>query len=58
MMRPVRLALAAGLVAVLGAPAARAEGGTQTARPRVIVVDAVDLPESLADIRANLRGTL
>lgn len=58
MMRPVRLALAAGLVAVLGAPAARAEGVTQTARPRVIVVDAVDLPESLADIRANLRGTL
>ncbi|HXU61817.1 MAG TPA: hypothetical protein VN962_08965 [Polyangia bacterium] len=58
MMRPLRLAFAAGLVAVLGAPAARAEAGAPTPRPRVIVVDAVDLPDSLADIRANLRGTL
>jgi hypothetical protein len=45
------------LVVALAAPAARAEG-TQIARPKVIVVDAVDLPDSLADIRANLRGTL
>lgn len=50
--------MAAGLLAVLTAPAARAQGGAQTARPRVIVVDAVELPDSLADIRANLRGTL
>jgi hypothetical protein len=55
MMRPLRLTVA--LAAMLAAPAARAEG-TQAARPKVIVVDAVDLPDSLADIRANLRGTL
>ncbi len=55
MIRP--LALAAGLAAVLGAAGARAETAP-TARPKVIVVDAVDLPDSLADIRANLRGTL
>lgn len=58
MMRPLRLAIGAGLLAVLAAPAARAEGSAQAARPRVIVVDAVELPDSLADIRANLRGTL
>ena len=28
------------------------------ARPRVVVVNAVDLPDSLADIRAQLRTTL
>ncbi len=55
MIRP--LALAAGLAAVLAAPGARAETA-QIARPKVIVVDAVELPDSLADIRANLRGTL
>ncbi|HSS38919.1 MAG TPA: hypothetical protein VLT58_09130 [Polyangia bacterium] len=49
----------------LAAPGARAQGpqvsppnGPQIARPKVIVVDAVELPDSLADIRANLRGTL
>ncbi|HVV51040.1 MAG TPA: hypothetical protein VHO06_15335, partial [Polyangia bacterium] len=30
----------------------------EAARPRVVVVNAVDLPESLADIRAQLRATL
>ncbi|HVT09377.1 MAG TPA: hypothetical protein VHO67_18080 [Polyangia bacterium] len=41
----------------LAAPRVRAEG-TQIARPKVIVVNAVELPDSLADIRADLRGTL
>ncbi len=41
----------------LAAPRVRADG-PQIARPKVIVVDAVDLPDSLADIRDNLRGTL
>jgi hypothetical protein len=56
----LRLA-AASLLVALAAPAARAQSNqsaTQIARPKVIVVDAVDLPDSLADIRANLRGTL
>ena len=43
-------------VAVVGS-AARAQGAP-ISRPKVIVVDAVDLPDSLADIRANLRGAL
>ncbi len=53
------------LTMALAAPAARAQGtqittqtAPQIARPKVIVVDAVELPDSLADIRANLRGTL
>ncbi|HVY40246.1 MAG TPA: hypothetical protein VHM31_20040 [Polyangia bacterium] len=44
-------------VVSLAAPRVWAEG-TQIARPKVIVVNAVELPDSLADIRANLRGTL
>jgi hypothetical protein len=47
----------AALLVALSAPAARTDG-TQIARPKVIVVDAVDLPDSLADIRANLRGAM
>lgn len=46
---------------VLAAAPARADeahAAGQINRPKVIVVDAVDLPDSLADIRANLRGTL
>jgi hypothetical protein len=51
-------AIAAALLLVLAAPGARAQPAAQIARPKVIVVDAVDLPDSLADIRANLRGAL
>ena len=47
-------AVAALSLAAPGAPGRRA----QIPRPKVIVVDAVELPDSLADIRANLRGTL
>jgi hypothetical protein len=53
--------LAAVAALSLAAPGARAQGpqtGAQIPRPKVIVVDAVELPDSLADIRANLRGTL
>lgn len=49
--------VAAGVWLALVGPAARAQG-VPISRPKVIVVDAVDLPDSLADIRANLRGAL
>jgi hypothetical protein len=45
--------LVAGLL-----PAAAVAAPGEPARPRVVVVNAVDLPESLADIRAQLRTTL
>ncbi len=45
--------LAVGLV-----PAAGVAASGEPARPRVVVVNAVDLPDSLADIRAQLRTTL
>jgi hypothetical protein len=47
----------AATLAVAFAPAAGAAPG-DAARPRVVVVNAVDLPESLADIRGQLRTTL
>lgn len=40
------------------APAAGTAAPGAATRPRVVVVNAVDLPESLADIRSNLRSTL
>ena len=49
--------LAAVAVLSLVGSGVRAEG-SQIARPKVIVVNAVELPDSLADMRANLRGTL
>ena len=39
-------------------PAAGLAAPGEAARPRVVVVNAVDLPDSLADIRAQLRTTL
>ena len=42
--------------ALVPAPGVAAPG--EAARPRVVVVNAVDLPDSLADIRAQLRTTL
>jgi hypothetical protein len=51
------IGVAAGVWLALVGPAARAQG-VPISRPKVIVVDAVDLPDSLADIRANLRGAL
>jgi hypothetical protein len=57
LMRCFGLAAGAWLAVGLVAPAARAQG-VPISRPKVIVVDAVDLPDSLADIRANLRGAL
>ncbi|HLK92047.1 MAG TPA: hypothetical protein VKZ18_19300 [Polyangia bacterium] len=45
--------LAVGLFPVAGVAAPG-----EPARPRVVVVNAVDLPDSLADIRAQLRTTL
>lgn len=48
---------AATLAAALMPSASLAAPG-EAARPRVVVVNAVDLPESLSDIRAQLRTTL
>src|ERR1700742_702262 len=48
---------AAALTATLP-PSAGIAAPDAPARPRVVVVNAVDLPESLSDIRANLRATL
>jgi hypothetical protein len=48
---------AAALAATL-IPSAGIAAPPAPARPRVVVVNAVDLPESLSDIRANLRATL
>ncbi len=48
---------AATLAAALVPTAGLAAPG-EAARPRVVVVNAVDLPDSLADIRAQLRTTL
>jgi hypothetical protein len=56
LMRSFGLAVGVWLTVAMVASAARAEG--TISRPKVIVVDAVDLPDSLADIRANLRGAL
>jgi hypothetical protein len=57
LMRSFGVAAGAWLAVALVGPAARAQG-VPISRPKVIVVDAVDLPDSLADIRANLRGAL
>lgn len=57
LMRSFGVAVGAWLAVALVAPAAHAQGAP-ISRPKVIVVDAVDLPDSLADIRANLRGAL
>jgi len=57
LMRNFGVAAGAWLAVVLIAPAAHAQA-VPISRPKVIVVDAVDLPDSLADIRANLRGAL
>jgi hypothetical protein len=56
-MRSFGVAAGAWLAVAMVGPAARAQG-VPISRPKVIVVDAVDLPDSLADIRANLRGAL
>jgi hypothetical protein len=40
------------------APAVAVAAPGDAARPRVVVVNAVDLPDSLADVRAQLRTTL
>ncbi|HEX3903144.1 MAG TPA: hypothetical protein VH853_09850 [Polyangia bacterium] len=45
-------------LAVALAPAAGVAAPGEAARPRVVVVNGVDLPDSLADIRAQLRTTL
>ena len=50
--------LAATTLAAALAPAAGIAAPGEAARPRVVVVNAVDLPDSLADIRAQLRTTL
>src|SRR6185312_16169182 len=50
--------LAATTLAAVLAPAAGVAAPGEAARPRVVVVNAVDLPDSLADIRAQLRTTL
>jgi hypothetical protein len=50
--------LAATILAAALAPAAGVAAQGEAARPRVVVVNAVDLPDSLADIRAQLRTTL
>jgi hypothetical protein len=57
LMRSFGVAAGAWLAVALVAPAAHAQA-VPISRPKVIVVDAVDLPDSLADIRANLRGVL
>ncbi|HXJ20764.1 MAG TPA: hypothetical protein VMT03_11065 [Polyangia bacterium] len=56
-MRSFGVAAGAWLAVALVGPAAHAQS-VPISRPKVIVVDAVDLPDSLADIRANLRGAL
>ncbi|HEY4395330.1 MAG TPA: hypothetical protein VGP64_14770 [Polyangia bacterium] len=56
-MRGFGMLCAATLAAALVPSAGLAAPG-EAARPRVVVVNAVDLPDSLADIRAQLRTTL
>jgi len=58
LMRSFGVAAGVWLAVALVAPAAHAQQTVPISRPKVIVVDAVDLPDSLADIRANLRGAL
>jgi hypothetical protein len=50
--------LCAATLAAAFVPAAGFAAPGEAARPRVVVVNAVDLPDSLADIRAQLRTTL
>jgi hypothetical protein len=50
--------LCAAILAAALVPAAGVAAPGDAARPRVVVVNAVDLPDSLADIRAQLRTTL
>ncbi len=50
--------LCAATLAAALVPAAGVAAPGEAARPRVVVVNAVDLPDSLADIRAQLRTTL
>ena len=50
--------LCAATLAAALVPAAGLAAPGEAARPRVVVVNAVDLPDSLADIRAQLRTTL
>jgi hypothetical protein len=50
--------LCAAILAAALVPAAGFAAPGEAARPRVVVVNAVDLPDSLADIRAQLRTTL
>jgi hypothetical protein len=56
-MRSFGMLCAATLGAVL-VPSAGVAAPGEAARPRVVVVNAVDLPDSLSDIRAQLRTTL
>ena len=56
-MRGFGMLCAATLAAAL-VPSAGIAAPGEAARPRVVVVNAVDLPDSLADIRAQLRTTL
>ena len=56
-MRGFGMLCAANLAAAL-VPAVGLAAPGEAARPRVVVVNAVDLPDSLADIRAQLRTTL
>ena len=56
-MRGFGMLCAATLAAAL-VPAVGFAAPGDAARPRVVVVNAVDLPDSLADIRAQLRTTL
>src|SRR4051794_4519272 len=56
-MRGFGMLCAATFAAAL-LPAAGLAAPGEAARPRVVVVNAVDLPDSLADIRAQLRTTL
>src|SRR6185369_12685253 len=56
-MRGFGMLCAATLSAAL-VPAVGFAAPGEAARPRVVVVNAVDLPDSLADIRAQLRTTL
>jgi hypothetical protein len=57
-MRSFGMLCAATLAAALVPSAGVAAPGEAAARPRVVVVNAVDLPDSLSDIRAQLRTTL
>jgi hypothetical protein len=50
--------LFAATLAAAVVPSAAVAAPGEAARPRVVVVNAVDLPESLADIRSQLRTTL